>query len=88
MVTPEEMKHKHIAELYDNHLSDEIKKMIEEDEADAEENSANEEDEEESDEEYAIKDDFLDMPLDFVIHIKKARLDDDAKKKNEYVWSG
>jgi hypothetical protein len=65
LVTPEEMKQKHIAELYDNHLSEEIQKMMEEDEADAEEDSAAEE-EEDSDEENAIKDDFLDMPLDFV----------------------
>jgi hypothetical protein len=81
-VTPEEMKHPNIAELYDNKLSDEIQKIMEEDQADAEENSEVEE-EEESDEEDAIKDDFLDMPLDFVQHINKARLETIARKKNE-----
>lgn len=60
--------------------------MMEEDEADEEDSAA--EEEEDSDEENAIKDEFLDMPLDFYQHINKARLDDAARKKNEHVWSG
>jgi hypothetical protein len=48
--------------------------MMEEDEADAAD-SSEAEDEEDSDEENPIKDDFLDMPVDFVQHINKSRLE-------------
>ena len=61
--------------------------MMEEDEADAA-NSSGAEEEEDSDEENPIKDDFLDMPVDFVHHINKARLEGASKKKNEHPWSG
>lgn len=71
-VTPEEMKKKHIAELYDNHLNDEIAKIMEEDEA---EGSSEEEEEDDDDEQGTIKDDFLDMPIDFLGTILKAKRD-------------
>lgn len=47
-----------------------------------------EEEDESDDEAGAIKDDFLDMHLDFLGNIRKAKIDVKNKKKSEYLWSG
>jgi U3 small nucleolar RNA-associated protein 14 len=62
---------------------------MEDDDQDAE--SEEEEDEEDDDDDgdkNAIKDDFLDMPLDFVGNIRKAKLESAGKKRSETTWSG
>lgn len=47
-----------------------------------------EEEDDSDDEAGAIKDDFLDMHLDFLGNIRKAKIDVKNKKKSEYLWSG
>jgi len=65
VVTKEEMDKPHIAELYNNKLDDELAKIMEEEEEERSDEEDQEDDEEEEDEEGGIKDDFLDMPIDF-----------------------
>ncbi len=60
-----------------------------EDEEDDKDSDEDFEEEEDSDEEAeTIKDDFIDMHLDFVGNIKKAKVDVKNSKKSEYLWSG
>lgn len=62
---------------------------MEDEEDDKDSNDDDFEEEEDSDDELgAIKDDFLDMHLDFLGNIKKAKITVKNSKKSEYLWSG
>jgi hypothetical protein len=86
-VTPEEMKLKHIAELYVNHLDDEIAKIMQED-ADEEEEEEEEEEDSDDEEQGVVKDDFLDLNLDFEREIRRAKDESSLLKKFDQIWSG
>lgn len=87
-LVPEDLLHPNIKELYDNFHDEELAKLME-DEEDEKDSDDDFEEEEDSDEEAGtIKDDFLDMHLDIVGNIKKAKIDVRNSKKSEYLWSG
>jgi hypothetical protein len=74
--------------LYDNFHDEELAKLMEDEEDDKDSNDDFEEEEDSDDELGAIKDDFLDMHLDFLGNIKKAKINVKNSKKSEYLWSG
>ena len=74
-LVPEDFQHQNIKELYDNFHDEELAKLMEDEEDDKDSNDDDFEEEEDSDDELgAIKDDFLDMHLDFLGNIKKAKI--------------